>query len=177
MQHECLLSPDKEPMTDWGMTTTKVQHSESMNFIEDTYRNVGEGLPIRAENDSQTKMHHQSPPRHGWQHCTGYSQLSRLDGVLSKWLSWYKPSPGSSAGLCFFQTASWSGLRVFAAWIIWEGCSELVLFTLRKKGFHESGQFQGLPEAFLSYLPSGWRKFPTGWNVFISEETFPQQIT
>lgn len=130
MQHECLLSPDKEPMTDWGMTTTKIQHSEWMNFIEDTYRNVGEGLPIRAENDSQTNA---SPkPTPAW--VTALHRLQpaqQADGVLSKWLSWYKPSPGSSAGLCFFQTASWSGLRVFAAWIIWEGCSELVLFTLR----------------------------------------------
>lgn len=31
-----------------------------------------------------------------------------------------------------------------------------------------------LPEAFLSYLPSGWREFPAGWSASISEETLAQ---
>jgi hypothetical protein len=57
-----------------------------MNFIEDTYRNVGEGLPIRAENDSQTNA---SPkPTPAW--VTALHRLQpaqQADGVLSKWLS------------------------------------------------------------------------------------------
>lgn len=38
----------------------------------------------------------------------------------------------------------------------------------------ESGQFQRVPEAILSYLSSCLKSFPAEWNVSILEETVPQ---
>jgi hypothetical protein len=40
----------------------------------------------------------------------------------------------------------------------------------------ESGQFQGLPEAILRYLPSCLRSFPEDWNVSLSEKTVIQLV-
>lgn len=42
------LTPDREPMTEQCMNTTKVQFGEP-SFIGITYRNVGEGLLTGAE--------------------------------------------------------------------------------------------------------------------------------
>ena len=48
---------------------------------------------------------------------------------------------------------------------------------LEKEGPSESGQFQGILEALLSGLLSVLRRFPSRWNVFISEETAEQHWT
>jgi hypothetical protein len=64
MQHTCLLTTDREPMTDRDMDTTKVQLDEPMSFIGFTYRSMGEGLLTGTEM-TQRQLHHQGPPQHG----------------------------------------------------------------------------------------------------------------
>ena len=53
------------------------------------------------------------------------------------------------------------------------GYSVFIAYSVRS-GPGESGQFQGLPEATLSWLPSCLKSFPAGCNIAISEETFMQ---
>ena len=47
--NKCLLTPDKEPITDLRIDTIKVQIDEQISFIGVTYRNMGEGLLIGTE--------------------------------------------------------------------------------------------------------------------------------
>ena len=111
-----------------------------MNFIEDTYRNVGEGLPIRAENDSQTNA---SPkPTPAW--VTALHRLQpaqQADGVLSKWLTLSEPLPGP--GLVYlFLLGSRADLSLLCSLIpLRATLSSSSLFTLGRKGPSESGQF------------------------------------
>jgi hypothetical protein len=62
----------------------------------------------------------------------------------------------------------WSTLTIFATWLV--RVLNSLFFALEREGLIEPGQFQGLPPAILSCLPSGLRKFPEGWSVSISEE-------
>lgn len=100
---------------------------------------------------------------------------SKLESVLSKWLSWYKPPPGSH--LAFTSSRQPSGLVSESLQL---GSPERDAPAARPVCFRE-GRVWGiwsvhrLPEALLSYLPSGWRRFPAGWSVSISEDTFAQQ--
>lgn len=60
MQQTRLLAPDREPMTDQSLDTTKVQLGEPMSFIGFIHKNMSEGLLIGAEMTEK-----QSPPKLG----------------------------------------------------------------------------------------------------------------
>jgi len=100
MQYTCLLTPDKVPTADRSTDTTKGQ-LEPMSFIGVAYRNVGGGL---QENDSKTAA---SPKPTSTQvrapKLGTCPQLTRVESVLSRDLSWTKPLPDSSASFYFSQ--------------------------------------------------------------------------
>ena len=88
-------------------------------------------VTFRCRNDSKTAAS-LSSPQHPWQlikmetHSPLHSlQASQQRNVFSRWLSWSKLwLDTSSTGSCLFQS-SWSGLSVFAAWLIWVTLSYL----------------------------------------------------
>jgi hypothetical protein len=78
-------------------------------------------------------------------------------------LSWSKTS--SRQGCWFLLLpGSWSGIRVFFA-LSEKGLSAFVAYFDRE-GPGRSTQFQELPEAILSCLPSCLKSFPTGMACF-----------
>ena len=89
-------------------------------------------------------------------YCTACRQLNRLESILSKWL-WSKCLPGSPffAALLFLRVFFAAQLPALSAFIAYSS----------REGLSESRQFQGLPEAHLSCLPSWLRSFPVGRNV------------
>jgi hypothetical protein len=86
-------------------------------------------------------------------HCTACRRLYR--GPQRS-----KPLPESSLQL------SWS--EIFFFWQLASACPG-------REGSSHSVQFQGLPEAILSRLPSCLKSFAASWNGLISEETVTQQ--
>lgn len=107
-----------------------------------------------------------------WSILHSLQSVQQGKSVLSKWLSWSKPLPDSSAGFCFFQ----------APRLVSESSLQLCLFDIRlsivfvyivlgREGPRGSTQFQGLPITILNCIPSVFRNFPGRWNVSILEET------
>ena len=90
IQHICLLTPDREHMTDECKDTPRIQLRETISFIGITYRSLGEGLLTGTEM-TQRQLHHQAYSSmrdfsKSWEpgaHCTAWSQLSRLESVFS----------------------------------------------------------------------------------------------
>jgi len=105
-------------------------------------------------------------------HCTACRKLNRLENILSRRLSWSKPLPGSSTGFCFFPAVGLVSWVFAAAWFIWQWLSAVSIAYSGSKGSSKFGQFQGLPEAIMTCLPSCLISFPAEWNVLISEETY-----
>lgn len=99
----CLLIPDREPMTDPSMDTTRLQLVEAIICIRVTYRNI-----YGSRKDSKTAV---SPePKAGvtvhktW--STLHSQqAARLVGECLSQVPQLvcKPLVGSSTGFCFFR--------------------------------------------------------------------------
>ena len=136
---------------------------EPVSFIVMTYRNMGEGS-LRSRHDSKTAASPKPSPSmsdssQSWEpgaHCTACRPLNRLESRLARssvGLSFFQ---GSSAGVCFLQTAglvseSWkpfSSESLCAAQLLFmgEGLSSFIAYSGRE-GPSESGPFQGLPEA------------------------------
>lgn len=63
-QHMCLLTPDKEPITDQNTETTKVQLGEVWVLLGVPYLNISDALLTGAEM-TQRQLYHQSPSQHG----------------------------------------------------------------------------------------------------------------
>lgn len=103
-----LLIPDREPMTDLSRDNTKVQLGE---FSWGYLWNMGVGLLTGAEMTLQTVVSPGPSPSidgspQSWEFralFTACRQLSRLESVCSRCISWSKPLPGSVAGFCFFR--------------------------------------------------------------------------
>ena len=86
MEHACLLTPDRELMTDQGTDTTQVQCGEPVSFI---------GVAFRNRNDSKTAAPLRATPAGNIEHTaqpTGSSTGLRVSSL------------GASAGLHLFQT-------------------------------------------------------------------------
>lgn len=73
--------------------------------------NMGKGL-FTEEEMTQWQLHHQDPPQYKWQYIKAgtlrYTEQhagSSVD-ILSKWLSWFAPLPGSLEALFSFLVAS-----------------------------------------------------------------------
>jgi hypothetical protein len=52
-EHIYLLTPDRNPITNQSMVTTKIQPEETIT-LQLTYRNMGEGVTYRSRNNSKT---------------------------------------------------------------------------------------------------------------------------
>lgn len=62
MQHEFLLTQDREPRTDQSLDATKVQIDEPMSFIGVSYRSMGVNNPLTgAEMTQKRQLHYQNP--------------------------------------------------------------------------------------------------------------------
>lgn len=133
-----------------------------MSFIGVTYWNMGDfqeqkwlikfTLALVTANKDGNPQHSAQPAG------------SSTESVLSKWFGWWRLLPGSSADSCFFQS-NWSGLSIFAVWLIWVTLSYLYCLLLGREGLSESTQFWRLPEVSLRCLPFVLRNIPARWNV------------
>lgn len=143
---------------------SRVHLGEPMSPVGVTYRRT-----VTATRMTQRQLHsHSAPPEWG----TACRQLNRLKSVLPRCLSWSKPLPGSSAGVCFFQGAglvSGSSLQLGL-------CESLCNFMASsgREGPSESHLFGGFSEAIIGCLPFRLRSFPAGWNVSVSDEAVTQ---
>lgn len=130
----------------------------------------GWGVSYKSRNDSiQEESHHQIPSSF-WKlgicstvWSTTCRQLSRLEHVPTRWLSWSKSLPGSPAVFCFFHTdglvsvfqAACLICVCFAAFFLRSlllsfmslgGALDSIYYLLQEERSKQSAQFQGLPE-------------------------------
>lgn len=111
--------------------------------------------------------------------CTAWSacrKLSRLETVLSKWLSCFRPLPGSSAPLLLED--SWYVLSLFYSLVCLRvTLSSLCCLVLGGPRSSGSDQLQGLPEAIWVVCPLSWGDSLQHrmWTVSISGETATRQ--
>ena len=170
IQHIHSLIPDREPRLHQNTDTTKVQLGEPMSVIEVTCRNTGEGLLAGAEMTQRQVFYktHQ------------LTKAGDQGSTVGSSTGWRVSFSSDSVGLNLFWAAQlfsalfkqlvWSEASLKLGWP--ESYSQQsLLFTLRRGGQSEAGQFQGLPEAILSYVLSSLRSIPVGCNVSFLEET------
>lgn len=125
--NQCLITPDRELMTDLE-DTIKVQLGETVSFIGVACRNTGERI-LTGTQKTEEQLHYQSMCDSSQKGETGSTlhSLQRAQDVgecpFSRLFSWPVPLPDNSPGFCFFQffgrslllPVVWGCLRVFFA--------------------------------------------------------------
>lgn len=118
--HTCLITPNREPMTDQSMGIIKVQLGEAMSLTEVSYRNTGKRLLTGAQM-IQRQLYPQGPLQHGdssqsWgprEHCTSCRQLHSLESALSRCPNGLNLS--RQLGWFLLLSGSWACWIVFCA--------------------------------------------------------------
>ena len=119
---------------------------------------MGEGLLTRAKM-TQRQLHYQSPSQHRRQppklsRCTAYRQLSRLENVPSRCLSWCKPLPDTWAGICFFQAVDLASESLLLSFLPSGRNSQLFMITMTGCGLVNLVSFRDFLKLLLSRSPS-----------------------
>lgn len=108
-----LLTPDRELTTNQNMDKHQSPTWWTNEFYWGYLQEHRWRVTHRSRNVSKTAASLKPTPawvtaQKCWEpgaYCTGCRQLNRMESVLSWWLSWSEPLPGTKAALCFFQAA------------------------------------------------------------------------
>ena len=144
-----LLTPARDLLTIQSTDTTKVQLGEPMSFVGVADRSMRERWPTGRNYSKQ--LHHQGLLQHRCQlgkpgtQCTACSSPAGWKCPFQS--LWPKPLQ-HSAGLTLCSSVSSHLKQALSAFIAYSG----------RQTPSGSSQFQGLPEAILSYLPSCIRR-------------------